>query len=656
MDWAAYVLTGYMQCFNIFSNLLMHRLAMLRALKHDGLAFWRFILAPPSSASAPYRLLSSVIGITGTIMYILAIFFHHFCKCLLSALLFRRLAAARTSSIPPAWAGTTSNFSREMRAGLAFDAATAILNRVDPTSGVTPGAIPEVQHLSSLFAVLAIQDYYSGNTTWVDTLTKVMPEYISKHGLYNDPNAGWSGDANYWALAFYYAYRTYGQGSLLNTAIEIYNTTYAASFITSTAAANGTGVDRSVSFDVPSTCPAGTSFAGGVFRSNGAVASVIDVCAECVGPFLTLSAYLFEETNQTLYQDAAQLSVDFMINNMWNGTIVCDTFHLHDCSSTPKPLTLNQAGFVEGLSVWANVTNNGTLTTLLEDVISGVTTFSEWSSTSGIITEHSDPLDISWEYNLKGLFIRALSEARARNPDSDLAKYIEAYITVQFNSLLSNAQGSAPNNNFYATSWTDQRASTFSAIGNIAAMDVLNAASSLVLPTTSGPSSSPTPSSSPSSGPTPSSNSERSKDAPLNTGAVAGGVVGGAIVIFASAFLLWRRRRKHRRRGSRSNSTPSGFNSDGMFGYGVVEPYFQSSPARQWSKAHGFDVSSRDDERQGDREQQVTAASEQVDTTGMQEVAQPADPSGLDDVPSLVGRLYNLLHGTQGELPPAYGN
>ena len=40
-------------------------------------------------------------------------------------------------------------------------------------------------------------------------------------------------------------------------------------------------------------------------------------------------------------------------------------------------------------------------------------------------------VDGSIHDNLKGVFIRALAEARARNPGSDLAQYIEAYIMIQ---------------------------------------------------------------------------------------------------------------------------------------------------------------------------------------------------------------------------------
>ena len=40
-------------------------------------------------------------------------------------------------------------------------------------------------------------------------------------------------------------------------------------------------------------------------------------------------------------------------------------------------------------------------------------------------------IDSTINDNLKGVFIRALAEARARNPGTELAKYIESCTTVQ---------------------------------------------------------------------------------------------------------------------------------------------------------------------------------------------------------------------------------
>ena len=38
---------------------------------------------------------------------------------------------------------------------------------------------------------------------------------------------------------------------------------------------------------------------------------------------------------------------------------------------------------------------------------------------------------------MKGIYIRGLAEARVRNPGTDLARYIDAYITVQVSFLVA---------------------------------------------------------------------------------------------------------------------------------------------------------------------------------------------------------------------------
>lgn len=86
-----------------------------------------------------------------------------------------------------------------------------------------------------------------------------------------------------------------------------------------------------------------------------------------------------------------------------------------------------------------------TLSTSLEVVVSNATTFGLWNLYDGVIkgelastfherylmdgiegfdSQDRDSID-------KGIFIRALTEARMRNPGTALAKYIEAYITIQ---------------------------------------------------------------------------------------------------------------------------------------------------------------------------------------------------------------------------------
>lgn len=47
------------------------------------------------------------------------------------------------------------------------------------------------------------------------------------------------------------------------------------------------------------------------------------------------------------------------------------------------------------------------------------------------ILDYDDVDSVVWAFNLKGVYIRALLEARARNPGTDLARYIEAYTLNQ---------------------------------------------------------------------------------------------------------------------------------------------------------------------------------------------------------------------------------
>ena len=115
-----------------------------------------------------------------------------------------------------------------------------------------------VQFVASFFGGLALQDYHNGDTAWIENVTQAMPAYIQRNSVYGNPS-NWSADANYWSLAFYYAYRTYKQEFLLDTAVNIYEKTYLAYFITPSDAASGTGAGRNVSFNPPPSCLQGVS-------------------------------------------------------------------------------------------------------------------------------------------------------------------------------------------------------------------------------------------------------------------------------------------------------------------------------------------------------------------------------------------------------------
>jgi hypothetical protein len=78
-----------------------------------------------------------------------------------------------------------------------------------------------------------------------------------------------------------------------------------------------------------------------------------------------LAAYLYEITPNDQLKTVAELSLDFMLSYLWNGTIVIGQFDPRTCTFSNDTVdTVSSAYLIEGLSVWANVTKNDTLTSL----------------------------------------------------------------------------------------------------------------------------------------------------------------------------------------------------------------------------------------------------------------------------------------------------
>ncbi|VDC06804.1 unnamed protein product [Peniophora sp. CBMAI 1063] len=538
----------------------------------------------------------------------------------LSAYYLSSVKATDNLSIPDAWQ-KTSNMSRDTRGELVYDAAATLAQNVNPLSGTTTEFKSDIQELAGFFAVLALQDYYSAdNTSWHTEGVDTLKLYIQNNGLYG-PGLTEShvyADVIYWGLVAFYSYRSYREGTLLDLAKEAYNVTYQG-FITPDIATQGSGATRNVSF-APSTpgCGKGRSSAGGVFSYAG-IPNDTEISIWSTGPFMTLSAYLFEETNDTHYQQAAQLSVDFLTTFMWNGSVVADKFYPTTCNTSFKPLVLNQAWFIEGLSVWANVTKNDTLVSFLGDVIANVTTFPGWtSSPGGVLNPANLDSDAMYQDN-PGLLVRSLTEVYMRTPGTELSRYIEAYLTVQFNAL-SHRQLLGPNASFYSQTWVNPGASSFDVRGSIAAVDALNAGYALA--------------------PTTSRHRPTNKSAKIRTviGAVIGGVCAAIIALLAALVFRRHRQLKHTSAEGDTNSTEN------------VNPFLSHPTYRQTTKSS--------EERA--LEMLPTSQSMSQHASIGDERALATQALGADDemaeLPTLVRRLNNLLsRGRQPmEPPPSY--
>ncbi|KZV63592.1 hypothetical protein PENSPDRAFT_691500 [Peniophora sp. CONT] len=299
-----------------------------------------------------------------------------------------------------------------------------------------------------------------------------------------------------------------------------------------------------------------------------------------------------------------------------------------------------------GISVWANVTKNATLTSFLENVVSSATTFSTWTLKNGVINEAGQSYDTDAVF--KGIFVRALTEALMRNPGTALARYIEAYIYVQYDSILLNSR--APNSNFYATSWSGPTNSSFNAAGNIAALDVLNAAFGIAAIADTA------------SGGTPSTNDTTgSRSRHLDIGAIAGGVAGGAVAVSAiiAALSLRRRRRAHAREVHSIDG--SFYSSDSVDAMDTVEPFVdtpgsisQSSKRQHRRKSRmGATPSSTMAPLDLLAEQSVGSEGFLTSTSDLGRVEVPGS-ADFPELPALVRHLYHLMQGRQTEPPPRY--
>ncbi|VDB92051.1 unnamed protein product [Peniophora sp. CBMAI 1063] len=577
-------------------------------------------------------------------------------------------AASSNLTIPSSWQGTTSNVSRSSREAFAHDAATTLLGHVNPS--IQSSDLPWSDWITDAFAVLALQDYYSGNSSWNNVVADGLQTYYRQYGLY------WKGprlnsDAIYWGLAFFYAYRTYKQQPLLDLAIAAYNATYTNAFITAEAAASGTGAGRNVSLTPPVGCTnretlqvsyvtsadsLPDSTYGGVFWMVD-VKNDTTINSETISPFMALSGYLYEETQDSIYAQAAQASLDFILNFLWNGTVVHDSFTLSSCAlQQTEFLTYNQAWFIEGLSVWANVTKNDTLTELLGEVIPIVTTYPAWSSSDGVISEASQTVAnhnalTDHDVIYKGILIRGLSEARLRNPGTDLSRYIEAYVTVQFNSILDNALYVASNNSFYSTSWYGPAEQTFSAVGNMAALDVLNTAFNFVSPTTPSGATSPRESTTSSVSPTASVATNRHHEVSVVVGSVVGSAI--AALVFIGSFLVWRRHRHHR--ADDVLDPRADFNNAND-----PEPFVLAVSEVHSSKWERFYATARDQPilpatssaSAGSEGVHGVEPGETLDGEGHDRAPRPRN-TDIAEIPTLVRRLNDLLHG-HPDLPPQY--
>ncbi|VDB99543.1 unnamed protein product [Peniophora sp. CBMAI 1063] len=391
--------------------------------------------------------------------------------------------------------------------------------------------------------VLASQDRYSGNSSWqeqVDNNTLLFYE-SGRAGLGSQIDNVDIAAFGVAEVAAGLAYNS-SQDHRLSIAEFNYNIIN-EDFITDGAAQNA-------SYPRPLNTTCGSTLGGLLFASHSNTTN-LTVHADAIGAWVVLTARLYELTQKPTYLAAAEQSIRFMEKYMINvndsNSVVSSTFDPTTCTVNTTDLGTASADsvgyFIEGLSIVANVTANETYTHMLDVLIPAVVSYRNWHNSDGVLTE-----DTVW--SSKGTLIRGLLEARLRNPSNEeLINLFNSYITVQYNAVRNNA---FIGGNDYAVSWHggSSVSGQYNTVGNVEALDVLNAAFVIAPPdasptqnanatTTGAPANSTTTA--------PSSSSSRTASTRVGTivGATVGSTVAAALAVLA-LFLYLRRRRRAR--------------------------------------------------------------------------------------------------------------
>ncbi|KAK7688566.1 hypothetical protein QCA50_008104 [Cerrena zonata] len=443
---------------------------------------------------------------------------------------FLPLSLSQGYSVPSNWVNTTSSLSRAERVQLAQKVLDTLNTGYDTSAGQTSNlGFGQNANLLSAMAIhdsiISSKDNYNATT---DRLTLTMPNLPphTQGSVSNDPLM--------WGLTAIYAYRAYHERHFLDTAITIWDS-LTVWMISPTDAQNGSHPLKNATFQ--STCN-GATIAGGVFydiqKKND-----VGVNAGTVGAYMALSAYLYEITSNRTYHDSADLTRAFIQTQLYNeiGHYVKDSLGLANCKYNNLVLTYNSGLYLEALSVFANATGNPTLAEQADQLALSSMMSSTWTGTNGVILEGppnaADNSNFAAAY--KGMLIRALFEHLSRRPrDSDIAKLISAFLTVQFNALLNNARNTTTN--WYSPLWSGPPPVQMFPWGQLAAIDALNSAIGL----TEDSASNPVPSASP-----PPVDNVHGKS---HTGIIIGVTIGGFLLTLAlgAAVFFLKSRRSHR--------------------------------------------------------------------------------------------------------------
>ncbi|KAJ3490784.1 hypothetical protein NLI96_g1179 [Meripilus lineatus] len=426
-------------------------------------------------------------------------------------------------SVPTIWRKPTSEYTRSELNDIAQGIIDSVAVTIDSTTGLHPDlAYPQN---ANMMVGIATHDALVAGSKNQGTVTGSLQAVATLNHLF------WQ--THQWSLAVQAAYRAYGRSDSLNLAMSIWDA-LSVYQITPENAASGTHPQKNTTF---SQMCNGASTAGGVFRFPDNRANVLEETS-VNGVSVCLSARLYEVTHDSKYAAAAELAAQFIMSQLYNGSIIQDTINLSNCSYNTGIGSYNTGFFIEGLSVYANVTQNSTWTTNLNKVLFTAINYPPLTRYDGVMIEDAKssttPTTFSNDFacGLKGTYIRGLFEMWTRSTDAKIKNFLQSYLFVQLNALLDLAR--LPGTNQFSSSWPGTYPLNLDACSQFAALDVFNAAIGLT-PASNDTISSPPPETSLAS-----SGSGKS----TNVGLIVGVTIAAIVVLVAlvCGFLWWRRR------------------------------------------------------------------------------------------------------------------
>ncbi|KAK7692625.1 hypothetical protein QCA50_004258 [Cerrena zonata] len=447
---------------------------------------------------------------------------------------------AQDLSIPTTWRKPTSNLPQENRLNLTHSLIDAFTPQYNNITGKIDALTLEQN--AYILSAIASFDRLSNNTDPTNQLSVIqrfrLVQYFSGN-LWQEPS---------WGLAAVSAYREYSDPYFLDVADTVW-TVYSNFMITASDVFDG-GKGHFGDGVVNIHECLGVPVTGGVLYNTS---EVKEIEYGSVGALLSLSARLYEITGKAQYASVANATSEFVLNFIGDQPNI-NRMDIQTCSTLATTGLLVQKGYalaIEGLSVYAAVTKNDTLTQHLQKMILNV--INVWRSGDGIYdgsTGGAADENIDQAY-AGGPLMNALFEAWSSFPvDSDLSRLISSFMTVQFNAVVDFAR--LPDGTNYSPFWHPPALVHQGSLpwGQLQALFVLNTAVGMATTNQTQDSVS----SSSSTAPQQTSNGSPLPQAAhtkqhLSSGTIAGVAAGGVIIIallIAIPLLLSRRRSKRK--------------------------------------------------------------------------------------------------------------